>query len=59
MKNQMTFPENLKEVRTAINLLFYALSSTQKNRLYEGTVDMLHKYGNRIQIWFNFISNIK
>ena len=41
MKNQMTFPENFKKVGTAVNLLFYALSSTQKDQLYEDTVDKL------------------
>ena len=41
MKNQKTFQDNYKDVGIAINLLFYALSSTQKDQLYEETVEKL------------------
>lgn len=41
MKNLKIFPTNFKEIGITVNLLFYALSSTQKDQLYEDTVDKL------------------
>ena len=41
MKNQKTFPENFKEIGTAVNLLFYALSSTQKDQIDEDNLDKI------------------
>ena len=39
MKNQKQYSENFKDVGTAINLLYYSLSSTTKEQLYEEVVD--------------------
>ena len=43
MKNQKQYSENFKGVGTAINLLYYSLSSTTKEQLYEEVVDGLIK----------------
>ena len=41
IKNQKTQYENFKNINTAINLLFYALSSTSKDQINEDNIDKL------------------
>ena len=54
MKNQKSFHEYFRNVGTAINLLFYAMSSIPKDQINEDNVDQLIKalkeiFGERIQ----------
>ena len=43
MKNQIQYNEDFKNIGTAVNLLYYALSSTTKDQLNEEIVDKLIK----------------
>ena len=43
LKNQNIYHENFEDIGTAINLLFYALSATSKDRINKDNIDKLIK----------------